>query len=104
MTVLEDYSTMDNLLNALASCTGMPISLMTNSRGMNRGPRGLLEPRFDTDMSFNIIGDPVTVGDTLLQLLLTLAQKASSVDLLLSPVFGFLISCESTVPRLLRLQ
>lgn len=76
---------MTRLLSALAGCVGSPLAVLLGTSG----DRDASEPRA---LSTALAGEPVSVGDGIFHLLHFLCKKVSQPQLLLRPIFDFLVS------------
>lgn len=83
--LLQHQLTMARLLSALAGCVGSPLAVLLGTTG----ERDASEPRA---LPSAMAGEPVSVGDGIFHLLHILCRKVSHPQLLLRPLFDFLVS------------
>ena len=77
--VLGHQPIMKMLLETLSRCNSNTMAMIIGSSGLNTNMQD----------SFNTL-DPLSVGDTVFQFLLTLSKKATSSDLILKPLFDYI--------------
>ncbi|XP_039282031.1 baculoviral IAP repeat-containing protein 6 isoform X3 [Nilaparvata lugens] len=82
--VVQQERTMAQLIGGLGGCQWSSFSMLRSGGGSGG---------YSPDSS-----DPVSIGDALLQLLSTLANKATDPKLILKPLFTHLSTCGLTIP------
>uniref|UniRef100_T1IPT5 Dual E2 ubiquitin-conjugating enzyme/E3 ubiquitin-protein ligase BIRC6 n=1 Tax=Strigamia maritima TaxID=126957 RepID=T1IPT5_STRMM len=82
-TVLRHEPCVLHLITSLASCTGSTMAMLLGVSGINNAPPQDVSERF-------MLGDPISVGDSIFQLLCTLNYKASNIKFVLKPLILYM--------------
>ncbi|XP_063222017.1 baculoviral IAP repeat-containing protein 6 isoform X2 [Bacillus rossius redtenbacheri] len=85
--VLQDERTMRKLLGALAGCSGSTLAMLIGSYAPSE------------QLALGDLGEPLSVGDAVFQLLTVLSRRATSPGLVLRPLFQFLSSASAGQPQ-----